>query len=442
MDGEQPQAGPDATLIRRALAAFPNGSVNVFDRDYRYLLAQGRGVVPEGSDIDTVVGRRLADTFPSNVVALLDPHFRRAFAGEQVVFDLPLGPRTYEIHAAPLDYDGNTVATILAVATDVTATRTAEAGLRLLVEAGDALVSSLDIEATLGALAQLVVPRLADWCVIHLLGDDGDVERIALTHADPTKEGLARELVEGYPFKQDAPSGTARVMRTGVSELIPRVPDEMLAAAAVDDQQLALLRSVGLSSSIIVPMVARGRVLGAITLAVATPRSPYDEEALALAEDLARRATMAVDNARQYRLARQEWGERARAEAGEWPRHVLVVNRHANFLAFARVLLQGRGYAVTTSNLGARTLPMVVALAPDAIVVDLDDRNSAVWALLDGLAREPKTAAIPLVLTALDQALLARAEGLPAPAGGRFLLTQPLPPVDLIDTIHTLIGPA
>ncbi|HKG25255.1 MAG TPA: PAS domain-containing protein [Thermomicrobiales bacterium] len=164
-----------------------------------------RGLAVEGQDAELLVGRRLVDVFGTHRVALVDPPFRRAFAGEEVVFDHVMGPRTYEIRASPLDYDGDAVATIATVASDVT--------------------------ATLAAVAGLVVPRLADWCAIHLVGDDGEIERIALTHGDPSKEALARELVEGYRFKRDAAAGTARVRRTGESELVPRIPDEMLVAA-------------------------------------------------------------------------------------------------------------------------------------------------------------------------------------------------------------------
>jgi PAS domain S-box-containing protein len=312
------------SLSQRILANLPNGSVTVFDRDDRHVPAHGRGLSIEKLDPEGVVGRRIDDVFPADLAALTDPHIRHAFAGDEVVFDLPIGDRTYDMRLAPLEHDRDGVTKIVAVAIDVTAARAAEARLAFLSEAAEALASSLDIEAALAAVARLVVPSLADWCVVHLVGDDGEVERVALTHADPSKEALARELVEGYAFRREAASGTARVLRTGKSELIPSIPDEMLVASAVDARQLALLRSVGLASSLIVPMVFHGRVLGAITLAVASPRTPYDSEALALVEEFARRATVHIQIARLYREARADRDWHERDAAGERQRQTAL----------------------------------------------------------------------------------------------------------------------
>ncbi|MEA2531755.1 MAG: hypothetical protein QOG89_3399 [Thermomicrobiales bacterium] len=128
--------------------------------------------------------------------------------------------------------------------------------------------------------------------------------------------------------------------------------------------------------------------------------------------------------------------------AQERRRHVLVINRHAPFLTFCSVLLQGRGYAVTTTNPGPRTVAVLVALGPDAIVLDLGKGEPGDWELLVGVARDPRTAAIPLVVTSADAALLERAQAMPAAAGRRFLLLQPLAPADLIDAVRALTGPA
>ena len=123
-------------------------------------------------------------------------------------------------------------------------------------------------------------------------------------------------------------------------------------------------------------------------------------------------------------------------------KHVLVVNSAPEFLDFARVLLQRQDSNVTTTNHVPLTWAMIAAAHPDALVVDLAAGEGAIWGLLERLAAEPRTATIPLVLTATDPALLDRAQGMAHRAGGRFLLATPFDPADLADTIHALVGPA
>ena len=141
------------------------------------------------------------------------------------------GEAMWLLTKATLTYEPNGAPLAINIIEDVTDAKEAELRQRFLAEAGQLLASTLDYQQTLERVARMIVPRLADWCAIHLVGDDGEIERIALTHGDPSKEALARELVEGYRFKRDAAAGTARVRRTGESELVPRIPDEMLVAA-------------------------------------------------------------------------------------------------------------------------------------------------------------------------------------------------------------------
>lgn len=270
MAQEQVHSQPEGVLIWSLLACFPSSSVNVFDRDLRCLFTEGTGLKGAGLDAATLADWRLGDVLPADQLARVDHQFSRAFAGEAV----SLGGHTYEVRAIPCAIDGGGVATIVVVAKNVKAARAEAAQRHLLRDVGDVMASSLDVEATLAAVARLLVPLLADWWVVHLIGEDGEIDRVALTHADPSKVMLARELVEGYSFKREATSGTARVLRTGQSELIRRVTDVMLFAAAVDERQLARLRSVGLTSSMIVPMTTRSGAVGAITLAAVTPRPP------------------------------------------------------------------------------------------------------------------------------------------------------------------------
>jgi len=184
-------------------------------------------------------------------------------------------------------------------------TEAARERLAFLAEASTTLSVSLEYEATLTAIARLVVPRLADWCAVQIAGEDGVVTPVAITHTDPAKEAWARELTERYPSDPTAATGVPRVLRTGQADLYPDIADEVLIAAARDAAHLALLREVGMRSAMVVPLAARERVFGAVTLVSAESGRRYDADDLALAEDLAQRCAVAIENARLYREARE-----------------------------------------------------------------------------------------------------------------------------------------
>jgi PAS domain S-box-containing protein len=186
--------------------------------------------------------------------------------------------------------------------------REAEAASRranFLSEAAAVLTSSLEYERTLEAVARLAVPHVADWCAVDIVGDDGGLRRLAVAHVDPAKVEWARALAERYPHDPEAPQGVAHVLRTARPELYPHIPDEMLVAAAKDDEHLRVLRETGFVSAMLVPMSAHGRTSGVITFVTAESGRHYDSEDLAFAEHLARRAALAVENARLYREAQE-----------------------------------------------------------------------------------------------------------------------------------------
>jgi PAS domain S-box-containing protein len=204
------------------------------------------------------------------------------------------------------------VANVLAAAIE---RERSEEAQRFLAETGALLSSSLDYRATLAKVARLAVPTLADWCGVDVVAEDGTVERLAVAHEDPEKVALAYELQERYPADPEAPGGLHKVLRTGSSEFYPEVTDAMLEASARDAEHLKLLREIGFTSVIIVPMTARGRTLGAVTLVSAESGRRFGESDMSLAEELARRAATAVDNAGLYEEARREIAERRRAQA-------------------------------------------------------------------------------------------------------------------------------
>ncbi|HZU14256.1 MAG TPA: PAS domain S-box protein [Chloroflexota bacterium] len=179
----------------------------------------------------------------------------------------------------------------------------AQGRLSLLSEVSALLASSLDEETTLRSLARSVVPSLADWCEIHLVDDDGTVRQITITHPDPTKLELAHEIEQRYPVDAEAPAGVGKVLRTAQAELVPDASDELLATLTSDVELLRLLQQIGVTSWMVVPLAARGHLMGAITLATAESGRHYGPDDLVLGEDLARRAALAIDNARLYREA-------------------------------------------------------------------------------------------------------------------------------------------
>ena len=184
---------------------------------------------------------------------------------------------------------------------------------RFVAQASELLGSSLDYETTLANVAALAVPRFADWCSIDMVQEDGSLGRLTVAHVDPEKVRWAHELREKFPPDPNAPYGVPNVIRTRRAELFPEIPDELLQAATAHTPELSeILDELGLKSSMCVPLVARDRVFGAITFVSAESGRHYDETDLEVAQDLARRAAIAVDNAQLYRDA-----ESARHEAQE-----------------------------------------------------------------------------------------------------------------------------
>ena len=173
----------------------------------------------------------------------------------------------------------------------------ARSRLAFLAEASATLGATLDNDATLSRLGELLVPELADWCAIHIVRDDGAVEQLVVAHSDPEKIAWARALQERYPYDPNAPAGVPNVLRTGASELYPEITDAFLGEAIDDPEQLALARSIGFSSVMIVPLLAHGAMFGALTLVTAESGRHYDDDDLRFAEDVARRAAIAVSNA-------------------------------------------------------------------------------------------------------------------------------------------------
>lgn len=174
-----------------------------------------------------------------------------------------------------------------------------------LAEASRCLADSLDYEATLTTVAGMSLPYLDAWCIVDVVTEVGGIRRIAVLHPDPAKQEIARALYTRYGPRPGDLIGAPRVMESGRPELVFDVPDAALVASARDEEHLALLRALGLRSYVVAPMLARGRMLGAMTFVTAEAGRRFGTIDVVMAEELARRAATAVDNARLHAEAVQ-----------------------------------------------------------------------------------------------------------------------------------------
>jgi len=174
-----------------------------------------------------------------------------------------------------------------------------------LAEAAAVLAKSLDYHATLKRVADLAVPHIADWCAVDLVAENGSVERLAVAHVDPRKREMAQRFHERYPDNPDSRFGPRRVIETGLPAMLEHLTDEMLAAGARSPEHLQAVRDLGVTSAMCVPLIARGRTLGAMTFVVGESGRRYDASDLQFAVDISSRAALAVDNARAYDESRR-----------------------------------------------------------------------------------------------------------------------------------------
>ncbi|MGC4090072.1 MAG: ATP-binding protein [Polyangiaceae bacterium] len=205
---------------------------------------------------------------------------------------------------APIRGENGQIAGVVLVFRDGSEQKRSELRTAFLARAGEALVSSLDYQVTLATVAQFAVPQLADWCAVDLVDPaTGAFEQVAVAHVDPAKVAFARQLAERYPPDPEARSGVPEVLRSGKSELYTEIPQALLEAAAQDEEHLRLIRELRLRSAIVVPLLTHGRTFGAMTFVYAESERRYGEDDLKFAEDLARRAAMAIENSLALRAA-------------------------------------------------------------------------------------------------------------------------------------------
>ncbi len=284
--------------------------------------------------------------------------------------------------------------------TDIDDQKRAEEGLRFLARASEALTVSLDYEATLTSIARLAVPVLADWCIVDELEEDGTFRRMAIVHADPAKADLAWEMERRFPTDPGARVGPAAVLRSGRPELHPTVSHDLLVELTESAEHLALLREIGFESCVCVPLIARGRTIGALTFISGDSARQYGTQDLALLEDLAHRAALAVDNARLYeaeqqarRAAERSAGRTARLQAVTAALSEALTPAQVANVIVAQTMAALRADAAYVGLLGENGTVAVVEVAGAPLDLELDQRTlklDAALPLSDAMqAREP-----------------------------------------------------
>jgi PAS domain S-box-containing protein len=307
-ESEQTARTRSETIVR----AIRDGFI-VLDREFRYIYVNPAAEAMLGKSAGALLGRVLWEVFPGAEGGEFARAFRAAFADQE--------PRRVEAESASLGgwLEANlypAADTLTVIFQDVTERRMQRRDTEFLAEIGRVLGSSLDYEATLQTLVRAAVPELGDWCAVDIVAEASvgewppTIDRVAVHNADPRRTETGLELARRYPPAWSEQEPMTRVLRYGETVFIPRVTDDMIVAGARDESHLDLVRRFGVTSVLLVPLQARGRMLGALTLCMTESHRHYTERDRALAEELGRRAGLAVDNAQLYRTA-----ERARVEA-------------------------------------------------------------------------------------------------------------------------------
>jgi PAS domain S-box-containing protein len=284
------------------------------DADLRYLRVNEAFAALDNVSPEAHVGRRVDEVVPAMTDAVV-PLAKRALAtGEPVknveVSGAPGGAKCWLASYYPVKVDER-VAGVMIIAVDITAQKRRKISDAVLARASASLSASLDTDMTLHNLARVVVPDLADLCIVFLKDEHGAVRVATVVHADPTKLELIRTLSERYPSPADAPHGYQYVLRTGKSDIIPVMTDEILASVASNEEHLRLLRELKSTSGVIVPLPASGRIIGAMMLLSWESGHRFVPSDVPIAEDIGRYLAVALEHAEDFQAAKHD---KSRAE--------------------------------------------------------------------------------------------------------------------------------
>jgi PAS domain S-box-containing protein len=319
------------------------------------------------------------------------------------------------VSAAPVFDARGDVELAVSVFREFTERHRTEQAWQFLAEASAALASSLDYEETLKQVAELAVPRIADWCGVEILTSDGSLEQLAVAHVDASKRQLAKEWRRRWPPSSE--STPYRVVRSGIPELLPEITDEMIDAAASDPEQRRLTRALGLRSAMVMPLVAGKEAIGVLSFVTAESARRYGSEDLILGTEIAHRASLAIENARAYREARE------------------AVQTRDNFLAIASHELRTPLSALSvliSSLVRAAAQGRLLKLTPEALLARMTNAErqiAQVGRLVDRLldvshlsTRDLRLEREHADLAEIAREVISRYEDVAAEAGGRIEL--------------------
>ncbi len=315
-------AGREASFT--ALAEQSPDIIARFDREFRHVYVNPAVERVTGIRRDRFIGRTNAEFgMPEPAMHVWEEALSRVFetgSADTLGFDFatPAGKRYYEASLVPEQDAAGTVISVLATTRDLTDRKRAEDRLRFLTEAGTLLASSLDLRTTLDAIVRIAASSLGDGCAIDLLGDDGRVERIAMHTCSEEVAALLAEMERRYPADIGGTAGNVVALRTGMPQLYPEITVELMRAASQDEGHFDLWRRLALHSAMCVPLIARERRLGVITVFSTDSARSFTAADLDVSIELARRAAVAMDHAMLFdemRRARDEAQEANAAKA-------------------------------------------------------------------------------------------------------------------------------
>jgi PAS domain S-box-containing protein len=321
----------EAELYRTIFDHVPDVTVFVFDEELRYVLAAGAALQRAGWDPEEMLGRTPSDLLPAEEATELEDHFRAVLHGETRLHEhggLQQDDVFWFSTISPLSGRDGTVVGGVIVSRDMAgirrleesrqhlaesaraSTRRADAErwrrerLQFLIQVNHALSATVDRRDVMRVVTRVAVPRLGDWCSIHVLFDPGDkTPEVEVAHVDPAMVKYARELLERFPYDPNGLAGVPHVIRTGQAEFLAEISDELLGSLDIPDEALEIVRKLQLRSVITVPLIKRSRVIGAMQFVRAGTEGGYEHEDLTLAEAMAGRVASALDN---HRLLEQQ----------------------------------------------------------------------------------------------------------------------------------------
>lgn len=281
-----------------------------------------------------------------------------------------------EHHLRP-EVDGNgRPGRLLGVLTDFTARKEAELRLTLLARAGETLTQDLDVRETLGRLARLTVPGLADWCAVYLPQPGGALHPVASAHRDPAREALAAGYLAAFPQRVDDSGAVSRVYRENVPALLSGEPEELLGTWPLTEKQAQVWENFGSGPSLLVPLAVRGQVLGTLSLALHRAGRSFGQGDVPFVQELARRAALALDNAGLYAQAR---GRNAELERRVAARTAELEARNRALEAFAE-LSRDLSAEQDPGVLVGRAQELLVGLLPGGVST-YHERREERWTL-------------------------------------------------------------